>query len=169
MENQNQTLNIETLRNDVAESVVRAYGAERRYADALNITFPFAWYDVEAHDKTETAKPVQTEKKALYDVLKKANHTNPSTVWARIRKYGREAIEGKVEHDTGNGNSESEADGEGNSRSLRDPLTRNIEELIALYKYNQRQDSLPQKVKDANVFIAKALESLGVNLNMVAE
>jgi hypothetical protein len=47
-------------------------------------------------------------------------------------------------------------------------MTRNIEELVRLYKFNQRQESAPQKIKDANVHIAKALEALGVNLNMIA-
>jgi hypothetical protein len=50
----------------------------------------------------------------------------------------------------------------------RDVMTRNIEELIKLYKFNQRQESAPQKIYDANVHIAKALEALGVNLNMIA-
>jgi len=95
MKNENQ-VDLVTLRNDVAESVVRAYGAERAYAKSLTVHFGFSWYDVEASDTTETAKTVTAEKLELYRVLKGAKHSNPSTVWARVRKYGREEIEGGI-------------------------------------------------------------------------
>jgi hypothetical protein len=49
----------------------------------------------------------------------------------------------------------------------RDPITRNVEELIALYKFNARQDSLPEKVRNAQTYIASALGALGVDLNMI--
>jgi hypothetical protein len=46
---ENQTLvvldgsqvDIEVLEQDVADAVVRAYGSERRYSQALNALFPF--------------------------------------------------------------------------------------------------------------------------------
>jgi hypothetical protein len=43
------------------------------------------------------AKLVKAEKTLLYTELKAADHTNPSTVWARIRKYGQEERHGKPE------------------------------------------------------------------------
>ncbi len=92
MENQiiNGTLSLDTLRANVADAVVRAYGAEREYAKALNAQFAgFDWFEVEANDVSDAAKPVHAEKKALYAVLK-GKHSNPSTVWARVRKYGAE-------------------------------------------------------------------------------
>lgn len=167
MENQiDFALVLANARNEVAESVVRAYGAERAYAVNLNQYFGFNWYDVEVHDKTEASAPVHAEKKELYKVLHAAKHSNPSTIWARIRKLGREEAEGKPEATDVEGTSEGDTDGAGNRD--RDPMTRNIAELIKLYKFNQRQESAPQKLKDANVLIAKALEALGVNLNMIA-
>jgi hypothetical protein len=42
----------------------------------------------EASDTSDDAKLVKVRKTALYAKLKAAEHTNPSTVWARIRKYG---------------------------------------------------------------------------------
>jgi hypothetical protein len=108
---------------------------------------------------------VHAEKKALYTELKGANHSNPSTVWARIRKYGREERHGKpVEGAEGAEGAEGEG-GAGNAP--RDSVTRNVEELIALYKFNARQESLPAKTTDAQKFIASALMSLGVDLSMV--
>jgi hypothetical protein len=151
-------------RNDVAESVVRAYGAERAYAVTLNSYFGFNWYDVEATDKTEASKPVHAEKKELYKVLHSAKHSNPSTIWARIRKYGREEAEGVPEVTEGL----AEGEGEGAGNREREVITRNIQELIKLYKFNHRQESPPQKLKSANLLIAQALETLGVNLNMIS-
>ena len=166
MENQiDFALVLANARNEVAESVVRAYGAERAYSVNLNEYFGFNWYDVEATDKTEASAPVHAEKKELYKVLHGAKHSNPSTVWARIRKYGREEAEGIPQA----GDVDGDGDGDGAGNRERDVMTRNIEELIKLYKFNQRQESAPQKIKDANVHIAKALEALGVNLNMIAK
>jgi len=59
-------VNLSALRKGVAESVLRAYGAEREYAVALNAEFSFAWFDVEASDKTDTGKQVTAEKSELY-------------------------------------------------------------------------------------------------------
>lgn len=162
------TVSLETLRKGVAEAVKRAYGAERDYAVALNAMFVgFDWFDVEANDTTEGAKPVHAEKKALYVELKAAEHSNPSTVWARIRKYGREERHGKPA-EGGEGNAEGAGEGEGGAgNSPRDPVTRNVEELIALYKFNAKQESLPEKVRQAQVHIASALNALGVDLSML--
>lgn len=161
-------VSIESLRKGVAEAVVRAYGAERAYAVALNAMFAgFDWFEIEANDTSETAKPVHAEKKALYVELKAAAHSNPSTVWARIRKYGREEKFGKSEAGEGEGGA-GEGEGEGGAgNSPRDPVTRNVEELIALYKFNAKQESLPEKVRQAQVHIASALGALGVDLSLV--
>jgi hypothetical protein len=162
------TVTLETLRKGVAEAVKRAYGAERDYAIALNAMFAgFDWFDIEANDTAEIAKPVHNEKKALYVELKEAKHSNPSTVWARIRTYGREERHGKTEGAGAEGGA-GEGEGEGGAGNApRDPVTRNVEELIALYKFNARQESLPAKITEAQKFIASALMSLGVDLSMV--
>ena len=161
-------LSLDTLRKGVAEAVKRGYGAERAYAQALNLAFgSFDWFNVEATDTTESAKPVHAEKKALYAELKAVAHTNPSTIWARIRKYGAEEKYGKPEGASGEGEG-GEGEGEGGAgNSPRDPITRNVEELIALYKFNARQESLPEKIRQAQVHIASALGVLGVDLSLI--
>ena len=158
---ENQTLvvldgnqeSIESLRIGVAEAVKRAYGAERAYAKGLNQIFAFDWFMVEANDVSDDAKTVKVEKTLLYTALKAAEHTNPSTVWARIRKYGAED------------RYPAETEGEGSTQ--RDVTTRNVEELIKLYKFNSKQDSLPAKVREANDAIVMALKCLGVDVSMV--
>ena len=158
-------VSIETLRKGVAEAVKRAYGAERSYAKALNAMFTFDWFTFEASDSSEDAKLVKAEKTLLYTELKAADHTNPSTVWARIRKYGQEERHGKPEGASGEGEG---GEGEGSDKSRdRDPITRNLEDLLILYKFNKRQEGLPSKVADAQKFIAQALMALGVDLSLV--
>ena len=165
-------VNLAALRTAVADSVVRAYGAEREYAKALNAEFVFNWFDIEATDKSDTAKPVHAEKSELYKVLHAAKHSNPSTVWARIRKYGSEEASLVGTH----GKPMPAYDAEGNmitdldsaesngANNKRSPMLRNIEELSKLYMFNAKQDSLDAKISKAQTFIASALAELGVDL-----
>jgi hypothetical protein len=151
---------IETLRSNVAEANVRAYGAEREYAVALcdGKLLPAEWYLVEHKDTSETAKPVHAEKKALFEVLKKANHTNPSTVWARVRKYAQEHMEGPK---TAAAEGEGESGGAQPNRSL---TLRFVEELTLLYKAGKRADSMSDKERAAHTYIASALGALGIDI-----
>ena len=160
-------VSLETLRKGVADAVVRAYGAERDYAIALNAMFNTDWFMVEASDTSEAAKPVHAEKKALYVELKAAKHSNPSTVWARIRKYGKEERYGKPEATEGAEGAEGEGEGEGAGSNDRAPMLRNVEELTLLYKFNARQEQLPEKVAQAQRHIIQALSALGVDINLL--
>jgi hypothetical protein len=160
------SVSLATLRQGVAESVKRAYGAERSYAQALNASFAFDWFNVEANDTSAEAKTVHAEKKELFAALKAVEHTNPSTVWARIRKYGKAEKYPQAEGAEGTeGEAEGEAEGAGNRN--KSPMVRNIDDLLALYKFNMRQDGLPPQVASAQVYIVKALEALGVDLNLI--
>lgn len=149
---------IETLRNNVAEANVRAYGAERDYAIALCSVLPAEWYLVEHRDTSDNAKLVHAEKGKLFDVLKKANHTNPSTVWARVRKYAQGHIEGEPEQGQAG---ESESAGAQPNRSL---TLRFVEELTLLYKAGKRAESMSDKESAAHAYIAAALGALGIDI-----
>jgi Holliday junction resolvasome RuvABC DNA-binding subunit len=149
---------IEALRQDVADAVVRAYGAERKYAEALCNTLPAEWYLVEHNDKGETAKPVHAEKKALFKVLNGAKHSNPSTVWARVRKYAQEYIEGVPE--VKEGETAPASVGARHTRSLN---LRLIEELSTLFKACKNADSLSDKERDCQTHITSALIAMGVD------
>ena len=167
MENINKVVtapvSLDALRQAVADAVVRAYGAERAYAVQLNSVFGFDWFEVEAKDVNESAKPVHAEKNELYKVLKGANHSNPSTVWARIRKYGREE---KYPQEATEGDGSSEG-GNSQAGTTRSAMLRNVEELTALYKFNARQESLPEAIKNAQTFIVSALRELGVDVSLI--
>ena len=57
--------------------------------------------------------------------------------------------------------------GESGAKHNRAPLTRNIDEISALYKFNARQEALDPKVQKAQIKLGEALQCLGVDLNMV--
>ena len=171
MENQNKVvpanLSLETKRQAVGEAFERSYGAEREYALALNTQFgSFDWFEVEASDVSESAKPVHAEKGELFKVLKSAKrkHSNPSTVWARIRKYGREEKYPKAESAEGGAGGEGS---EGAGARNKSPMLRNLDDLTALYKFNARQESLPEQVRKAQTFIVSALRELGVDVSLI--
>lgn len=162
-------VSLATLRTGVAEGEQRAYGARRDYAVALNAAFTFDWFEVEHTDTSEEAKLVHAEKKTLFAELKRIapKHKNPSTVWANVRKYGREEKYPKVEGAEGEGAEGEGAEGEGAGNRNKPPMVRNIDDLLDLYKFNRRQTELPEKVASAQVYIVKALEALGVDLALI--
>jgi hypothetical protein len=154
-------LSLSDLRNNVAEAVVRAYGAEREYAIKVCEVLPFPWYLVEHSDKGEQAKLVHTEKKELFAVLKKANHSNPSTVWARVRKYAQEHAEPKTADADG---VIAPTDAPVGARQNRSLTLRLVEELTTLYKACKNADSLSDKERQAHTHITSALIAMGIDV-----
>jgi hypothetical protein len=118
---------------------------------------PVEWYLVEHNDKGEDAKQVHAEKKALFKALNEAEHTNPSTVWARVRKYAQEHIEGTPEK------TEGSTDSSVGARQNRSLNLRLIEELSTLFKACKNADSLSDKDRNAHTHITSALLALGVD------
>jgi hypothetical protein len=161
---------LEQSRLDVAVNETRAYGAKRAYAADLNEMLFEGWYNVEAKDVSQEGKIVRAEKDALFTVLKANGHSNPSTVWAMVRKYASEMANPAATGEAGEaGEGEGEAgEGEGEAKHTRSPMLRNVEDLTALWKFNQRQTELPDAVREAQVYIAEALLALGVDLGKIA-
>ena len=154
---------LDELRQGVADAVKRAYGAERDYAHKLCVVLPTEWYLVEHNDKGEDAKQVHTEKKALFKALNEAEHTNPSTVWARVRKYAQEHMEGKPE------TKEGETDSTVGARQNRSLTLRLVEELTTLFKATKNADSLSDKERDCQTHIASAVIAMGVDVATIQE
>jgi len=157
------TVSLEALRQGVADAVKRAYGAERDYAHKLCDVLPVEWYLVEHNDKGEDAKQVHAEKKALFKALNEAEHTNPSTVWARVRKYAQEHIEGTPEK------TEGSTDASVGARQNRSLTLRLVEELTTLYKATKNADSLSDKERDCQTHIASALMAMGIDLATIQD
>ena len=157
---------IEALRTNVAQAVESSYGAMRVYAVALFNVLPNEWHLVEHNDTSDMAKPVHAEKKALFALLKAAKHSNPSTIWARVRKYAAEYMDGPATAGEAAGEAGGEAEG-GNTRETRSLARRYIEELTTLYKAGKRAESLSDKESEALTKIGGALIALGVDLSML--
>jgi hypothetical protein len=155
---------VETLRTEVAEATGRAYGAERAYGVKLCSVLPEFWYKVEHQDKGDDAKKVHAEKKALFIELKKVEHTNPSTVWARVRKYAQEHAEPKDPADV---QAKDDADSKVGARQNRSLTLRLVQELVLLYKACKSADSLSDKERQAHTHVTSALIAMGVDVNTI--
>jgi hypothetical protein len=161
-----------TILTDMVEASGKVYGSYIRIAAKFNLLMPFAWYDMAPTEKSEDAKTYKGHKAALYEALKKAGHSNPSVPGKRIADYGRNlrnglAPNGKTTLDGQPVEGESEGDGAG--PAPRSAMLRNIEELTALYKFNDKQGAdLPAKVKDAQKGIIIALKALGIDVAAIA-
>jgi len=133
--------------------------AERAVAAWLNATLPVTlgaqWYAVEYRDKSDIAKALAPHKKEIFTAW---NSSNPSTKWARVRKYGEELArpdlkalveledESKREQlmayyglDQTEETEETEAEGK-NSRT-RDLYERSVIELGKLYRALNASDN----------------------------
>ena len=113
---------------------------------------------------------MKAEKGEFYKPMKLAGHSNPSTVWARVRADGKadaiaRGLFGEVAIESAEG---EDGEGEGSGAShARSPMLRNIEELTALWKFNGKQTGLDPKIVKAQQKISEALQALGVDLNMI--
>ena len=152
-------LSLSDLRNNVGEAVTRAYGAERDYGVRLCAELPEFWYRTEHGDKGDDAKKVHAEKKELFKVLNGAKHSNPSTVWARVRKYAQEHAEPK----TTEGETPTAETSSVGARQNRSMTLRLIEELSTLYKATKNAESLSDKERDCQTHITSALIAMGVD------
>ena len=162
---------IEQARINVAEGLRGAYGAKVAYAGLLNQKWAsFDWFELTHNDSSDEGKAVRKEKEAFYEVLKGEKHSNPHKIWGDIRKYAKTDRYGKpvVDGEQGEGGEGGEQ-GSDNAKHNRSPQLRNLEELTALFKFNRRQDSLSDELKQCQAYIAKALESLGVDIGMIGD
>jgi hypothetical protein len=161
---------IEQARIAVAEGLRGAYGAKVAYASLLNQKWAsFDWFDLKHNDSSDEGKAVRKEKEAFYEVLKGEKHSNPHKIWGDIRGYAHTQRYGKPVVDGEQGDGEQGEQGSDNAKHNRSPQLRNLEELTALFKFNRRQDSLSEELKQCQAYIAKALEALGVNVTMIGD
>ena len=150
-----------------AEAIGRAYGADREYSIALNNLLAAKWYDETADSITDLGKLVKAEKKEYFACLKAyaPNHSNPSTNWARIRKYAKIEAEGEpVKGEGAEGEGDGDGEGEGGNRiaPLQDRL---IGFMHSAYKAYHRDETPNQACRDSISSIKRALLSLGMDVD----
>jgi len=164
------TLNV--ILADMVEATNKAYGAHIRIAAKFNQLMNFAWFDIAPNEKSEANKTLQGYKAALYAALKLAGHTNPSVPFKRICDYGRNLANGLAPNGktTIDGQPvEAASDSDGAAPAPRSAMLRNVEELTALWKFNDKQDGLPAKVALAQKHIEAALKALGLDVATIAK
>ena len=86
-----------------------------------------------------------------------------------MRDYGREDRYGKTVLPSEEGAEGADGEGSDNAKHNRSPELRNMEELLALYKFNRRQESLSPKITKVQQKIGEALQEMGVELHMIAD
>lgn len=158
------------LRKRSAQGMASAYGANVEYAAELNkvfAAFSTDWFDLSHTDTSAEGKLVRAEKLAYFEELKAVKHSNPSKVWADIRKYARADKYPQPDPETGEGVEQAEQGESGKAGHNKSPMLRNMDDLTALWKFNARQTDLPEKVRRAQVKIGEALQALGVDLHLL--
>ena len=163
MENNIQNL-VAQARNKVITQYESTYGANVDYARTLNAQWDFDWFELKHNDTSEQGKAVKAEGDLFRKGIKDW-HSNPSVAWKQIRDHARNDRYGKavVSSDV----DASEGESEGDAKHNRSPELRNMEELITLFKFNRRQESLSPKLQKVQGHIASALIEMGVDLNMI--
>jgi hypothetical protein len=172
---QENTLNleqqIEQARNTVIAQYETSYGANVAYAKLLNQKWAdFDWFELKHTDTSDEGKSVKAEGDKFRKGIKDW-HSNPSTAWKQIREHGKVARYGKpvVSAEGAEGETAEGAEGSDNAKHNRSPVLRNLEELTVLFKFNRRQESLPDDLKACQGHIIKALESLGVDIGLIGD
>lgn len=192
------------LRAAIADASASVYGAKIRYAEGLNLAFGVTlsaievcdaagniidlqpevsgWFDVEHGTTGEAAKPILTEKEALYKVLKDSKHSNPSKVWADVRAYGRadalkqaesiclaeiQARKIVLPKDTARPDPlAAESKGANNKKSLR---LRMVDDLSVLFAAAKRDKAIGTTEAAALIHISSALVALGIDLTTLVK
>lgn len=159
------------LRNNLLNTVDQAAEmvalSTAEYAEGLNATFAFDWFDIKHADlgKSPEGKALRTEKTGLFDGLKARGHTNPSVFWARLCDKARdmrypELALARKEAEEAEAAAEAAGEGEGKGASRnRSPMVRNAEEIAALIKFNDNLDLEGEytKLKPVQALLQQAL------------
>lgn len=145
---------------NVAEGNARAYGAEKAHGELLNAALNFDWFTMTKGNKSEQGQLVEAQRLHLTEALKAKGHSNPATVWNRVKKYAEQAkyperfLKGEVDADGVEQVSQGEKGAEGAERS---PAVRYVEELTRLWKFGSRQENLDKKSLETHKAIQKLL------------
>jgi hypothetical protein len=157
---------IDNARAKVIGQYESTYGANVEYAQLLNEKWAFDWFDIKHNDTSDEGKAVKGEGDKFRKGIK-GWHSNPSVAWKQVRdhartdRYGKAVVEGA--------DSETETESSGDAKHNRSPELRNLEELVTLYKFNRRQESLSPKLQKVQSHISSALIEMGVDLNMIED
>jgi len=139
----------------IATGLKTVGSSERRYAAMLSKAMP-GWHKLSEKDSSNESKALKAGPKAkLFEQLKAAGHSNPGTVWGRLRKYAAEdeaaatGTEGEGEGDTG-----TEDEGGNTKREIR---ARIREELIKLIKAIDKDQFPAEDLRAVKTYLELAI------------
>lgn len=180
------TLDLEMCdaRNAVAEGHAGVGSVERNYAIRMNnffVSSDYAWFTYSSGEmkKSPEGKELFKEKKAFYASLTAKGHKNPATVWARITQqyaledaekrslFGFQPVQKAPEGQLDEEGNEVESEEKVQQRTTKSPDVRNMEDLISLYKFNRRQESLSDKLNVVQTHLVAALAAMGIDVSTV--
>lgn len=155
------------------EAESNVYGARRRFAATINDVSPAdcVWYNLEANGQ-KLPPVIKAIKDAYYVELKKVNYSNPSNAWKMIKQYAKEdaadrAMFGELPPEK----SDDGGEAKGETREVKSPQLRLVEELTTLHEYCARMTAKndPQflaKHATCHGHIIQALKALGVEIGL---
>jgi hypothetical protein len=144
------SLPLHVLRMESASSASTAYGAARRYAYKLTLTFGQGWAEMPlsgpcSDNEKGLRSAIKEEKASYFEVCKSRKHSNPSVAWSQVVKHAKDATP----------NSE---------RVTRGPLTKIGDGLKSVYKvlYNNCE-VCSQEQQSALDDVRRALAKFGID------
>jgi hypothetical protein len=129
--------------------------SERRYAAMLSKAMP-GWHKLAHDDDSNESKALKAGPKAkLFEQLKAAGHSNPGTIWGRLRKYAAED-EATAAGTEGEGEgTEGDTGTEGNNK--REIRARIREELAKLIKAIDKDQFPPEDLRAVKTYLELAI------------
>jgi hypothetical protein len=143
------SLPLHVLRMESASSASTAYGAARRYAYKLTLTFGQGWAEMPlsgpcSDNEKGLRSAIKEEKASYFEVCKSRKHSNPSVAWAQVVKHAKDAAPGE--------------------RVTRGPLTKIGDGLKSVYKVlYQNCEVCTQEQQSALDDVRRALAKFGID------
>lgn len=137
----------------IASGLKTVGSSERRYAAMLTKLMP-GWHKLTEKDTSNESKALKAGPKAkLFEQLKAAGHSNPGTVWARLRKYEAEAEAATAE------GTEGDTDGtEGTEGNVKREIRARIrEELAKLIKAIEKEEFPAEDLRAVKTYLELAI------------
>ena len=157
------------LIENAVQAEQKTYGARIAFAVGINNLAPSdcVWYALEGNGQ-KLPPVIAAIKDAYYAGLKAINYSNPSNAWRMIKQYAKEDAAARAMFgEVAPSEADSEADSDtGDTRELRGPQRRLLEELKALHDYclkmtAKNEPEYTDKHKAAHGHIMQALKAIG--------
>lgn len=168
------------VREAAASAATATGSAERDYARALNeafATLSVQWYTIEHNAKGAEANLIHDEKSKFFKLLHEKHHSgkysNPSTVWARVRKEAANAHKEALRVEAAATGQEipaelieaAESTGARHRKSLTLSYTEDLSNLYRKGRKAEKDGVISERESRVHLAIIQALNELGIDIN----